>query len=334
VISFPQRALNKLFLQPIASYVEKMQDGLAKLTAIYQDLREKGTVLKDRVRHFFVYLPNNILNKSSEIFSLFQNRLLQPFMKPLRPLIDWSGEVLKSLSNTVSSTKEKFINFIDRNLYQPCLSAQERIKTWVKEQAKTILQPVADWIDPKLEAARKGWEKAKEKISRLKEKTKENLKAVSESVESSVKKTYQLASETVQQIVQLIPQPVLTLFQPVAALIAAPFNYRRTHKVFKAFMKKVYEKIHSGLRYAEKWIGKGKAAARKLVRRAWKTIKVIPMRLFSHLKRIARVILTALIGSFLLIRLMLAWARALLRYGMLLVREKSRNLLFNSRISS
>lgn len=341
----PFRFVNQKVIEPFSKMFARIQEGFGKIAKAYQNLSGKINGLREGIRHFFIYLPNNFKAKCVELLGKMQNKFsnLMPLIKgPFMPMINWASKTAATVTNfynkTAEAIKQRVNAVLDRVIYRPL----QKVKNFAdatlnkaKEMIDSVTRPVIQWIDPKLEALKKSWQKTKDKFNDFKElskeKAKDTWKALSDRVENSVKAASKIVVNMAHNIAQIIPLPVLSLFTPLAAFIAAPFNYRKTQSVLKAYMKKVREKIHSGLRNASKWIAKAQVAGRKLLKTVVRKLKTVPLKLFNLLKLIVLFILTALKGAILIFRLMLAWLTALFRYGMLLVKDMTSNLLYSTK---
>lgn len=342
VLGYPYRVINQKVLQPLSKTFQSIQEGLSNAAQVFKDLKEKASSLRQQVRRFFIYLPNNSWDLCVKLYSKMLNKFnpwLQGIKRPFMPALNWIKDLATAVTDFSKKCSELIMQrvklLLDRIIYRPLQKGRlfaESIRNKANKIIETVTRPIIQWFDPKLEAIKKGWQKTKDRFKDLKEKTREISKAIADHASNAVKTVSKTILTMMHNIVEIIPQPVLSLLAPVISLAISSFNYKKAESVIKAYMKKVREKMHSGLRQAFKWIYRAKVASKKLLKHILNKLKTIPVKLFYLLRKIILFVVTALRGAFLILRLMLAWLKALFRYGMILVSDMTRNLLYSSKL--
>jgi len=310
---------------PLQKMSKRFADLIGKLGLRYQNIAQSWVRSNLTVRKK-LSLPFDkvslILNGLSNKFKTLKNRLNKPFslfVNRFHLLIQESKKLFlagrKTVKTTTSTTKSSLIDVPLRRLQSLFKKARENST----ELLEKMNPPIKRHLDPFVQEIKKisSWtlerlEKTKEKIT---EKTKEILDLMA-------KQTISIANAANGWI----PTPVVSFFSPVIGLFYHQHSHIRKQTRLKVFVKKIAEKIHSGLQNSAKWSKRALAFVAKWLLRLVGKLSAVPTALFQKLKQFYLLlkkcfmtILTALKGAFLLLRLMTAWTAAFLRYGLIVL---------------
>jgi predicted PurR-regulated permease PerM len=335
---YPYRLFDQKVIQPLSNLLNQLKDGIEKLSEGYQNLMQRLNQFQQDIRNFFLFLPNKLKDNAEALFNLIQNK----FGEMSAPFLSFANLMKNNAYKAYDYLNNKLEAMLDRFFYSPL----QKIKNFggaAKDKAiqifESIAQPVVQWFDPKLEAIKKGLEAARNKLNSIKDRTKDRLKnkakeiwdTVSDRVDVAAKFIGKAAGIVGHELLQMIPQPVISLFTPAILFMREKFGHKKVAGVTKTWMKKVKKKFHSGLQQAFEWIQRVQDFSTKVIKRVFVALKKVPMKMYHLLKLILSFIVTAMKGTFLIIRLMFAWFKAFIRYGMLLVRDATRQILYPER---
>lgn len=327
---YPYRLFDQKVITPIIQFIESVQSGFEKATAGYAAMKEKLHQTRQALKHFFVYLPNSLQDAGNKFYQWFEGKWGE-MTSPLVPF-------LNAISNAYQKTSESLRDVFSQVPFDKLKGLQESLKMLIKGTYEKATNPLLQLIDPQLEALRERYDLMKGKLGETlykgKEKIKQKLKEFSKNLSDRVNEGIRHISDTSlavsQGILQFIPQPVMSLFTPLANFVKSSLRLRKVKRVTPVWMKKVREKLDSGLKQAFNFAKRLENLAKHVLKKAYHNFKRLPRSLFKFLKKVFTVLFVALKGTCLIFLLMFAWGAALLRLGMKMVRNTTRELLFSS----
>ncbi len=336
---YPYRLFHQKVIDPVSRFFAAAQRGLEKIGAGYLGLMERLEEAGKSVKRFFVYLPNNLAEGVNKIYQ----RLESKWNELTAPYLPYWEAVKNTMLKGNRRLEQGIENLIGRLYRAPREKLKEYFhsaKTWSHEVKEAWTRPLNQWADPKLEALKRQFAAAKDKISKILDKGKEKIRqrakeiwgAVSDKTDQAAKLLGNGAMAASELILQMIPQPVINFFAPLANLVRTAVSLRKSERVLPVWMKKVKERIDSGLQRAFQWLKRREAQIKRAVKKIVAILGKVPMRIFSLLRQAFAFLMIALKGALLIFLLMFAWGAALLRLGMMLVRSTTRQMLFPNKI--
>lgn len=315
-LKYPFQQFDQKVMSPISNRYRQIAAALQKAYAKYTQIKEMISDFKAKVRHTLIYLPDTIGEKLEQLFDKMAN-LRASIQKAFDPVVAWIEPKYVRFSESMNRLGNMFI-------HRPLEATRRALSS--------VTQPIIGWMAPKYQAMNHALEKTGNKIHNFKEKIKEKIrekaKEIWKGITDRVDKALESAEKAVQavanHVIQMIPQPVISFFIPFVNLIRDPYKLFRRRKPLKGKFKRIRQIAGEGANILLRYVSRALSAFERGYKRAKVKLIKVPSILLKVLKKVAMFIVTALQGVFHLFRLMFAWIRALIRYGMYLVREKAK----------
>lgn len=325
-LAYPFILLNQHLFQPIVRYYRAITEFQDRVLDKLRALKNKIDEMNGKVRHFLIYLPNQIEEKLTQAVSYMQV-LAQ---KSLVPVLRWTDRQINNLGDALIQGLVRLRNRIDRTFVSPLKKAMQfarDMRDATANKLASFFNAPRDWLQRRTEGALElldmGKDKVVETVKKFIARGKEIQRKIVEKATEGVKKIADAPQAIFHAIQQVLPLPLINFLAPVAHAIMLPHTLYRKRRLLKEKVRGFVKKIESGISRAVNWLNqKGREFGRSLKRMFVKS-KKIPKIVLKKVVKAIGIFVTALQGTLLLLRLLAAWVLALIHYGMHLVRQKA-----------
>lgn len=332
VATAPYRFLRDKIYRPASRAAQQILAFANGLSERLKAAVEKWQQLKADLRRFFVYLPNNVLNKISALGETLNQRfhsLAEALNKPYQTLSSGLREAASYFNRGLEN-----LNAVWSKAFAILYRKPTENLSRVLEGFNRLAAPVKDWFSNSFAGLRERFDRFRNTSDRLKNKlygaSLSLLNRVKARIESSAATIAKITTAVVAELNQIMPPPVIALFTPFVFLAKAPFQIYRNKDGFKLKIRRVSENLKRGFSFLQKRINSTLRYAQTKFRQMAPKLKALPVWLWHLVKSLLGFFLNGLKGAFFIIRLMLAWLKALIRYGIHLAKEAARELLTQS----
>jgi len=296
-----------------------------------EEIGERWQTFKEKAKKTLVYLPNTLINTAAKrvakLGDKLQNSLLTQWVKAA------FSPVKESFARFYAENQQLAEKVFDYVVHRPIATIKkgmnhlgERIRPIQRE----ILQRLDSALMQPLKTTMKSLEQVIEKVRETGKKWRRKVEKRVDRIEKAIEKA---VASTGNAVVQFLPTPVISLFLPLVNVFSRNKEGKKEGKKV-SFIKRWKERaqrIKKGMKdhyqQMRRWIKETLARCKRGCERILSYSAMRMKKLFSAIKRLVFFLISALTATYLLMRLMLAWLRALLRYGMFLVRELAAQLL-------
>ncbi|MGA8165169.1 MAG: hypothetical protein WB791_09130 [Waddliaceae bacterium] len=304
-------------LRMIRQAYERM---MAKLKEAAESLQFVNGMIKKALVDF----PNAIKNRCAKLLENIQEKA-HAFRHQIQALIEpLAQNAASAIHNFMAENRKLVEKVLERIVHNPVA----QIKNMASRVKERIVEPmkkrVAHSVHSLLHPFRKGREWVDRHLKRVREigeKTKERIKDRRDSIKNAMTNT----------AAAFLPKPVVSFFislaKPFSKDLKNKEKSRFSTRGWKKKMRRMKEKFKEHCRFFLNQAKKSMARIRQIVQQAQALLIEFAKKLYHAFKKLALFAISALTATFLLLRLMLAWTRVLLRIGMLLVKEMSSQLL-------
>lgn len=283
---------------------------IAPVVNIYKKINRAVVNFKERLTHFHHKIRETLILFPKRLDKFLQNKAVQ-FQQKFTEIEQFISRPFKIILLPVQKVIDKFVKVVQKIIEKPKALLQKAF-IQIKTSIERVVEPLVRWVSL---TAKRTVELKDKIVAPVKDKILDTSQKIARSFEKIVDKSKRMVTNVSQTLVQIIPVPVISFMTSFIPFISRNFPKKlfkssgKMRKKIKRIKERVYLKFAAANQRFLRWM-----------RRFFEWLKpkalASPMQIYRVLKKISCLIKEVLKGAFLLLRLLLAWLKVLIRHGM------------------